>query len=190
MVRSAISFQVPHHKSECPFYRTVQFSKGNESADLYPASSPVHGDFSITELPVSSILSVRHRIDSSSSPLGSFEVRLNPFASYFFKRVVVEKHSVSYRIHNFFFRLKMMIDSPFTFFRYVFILQQSFLIANTNIPDKCIVLLYFTTLPTSSVETLHRRSHLNQITVQIIKTNYFLSPTVHHEAINILNRRI
>ena len=109
MVRSVISFQVPHHKSECPFYRTVQFSKGKESADLYPASSLVHGDFSITELPVSSILSVRHRIDSSSSPLGSFE---------------------------------------------------------------------------------HRRSHLNQITVQIIKTNYFLSPTVHHEAINILNRRI
>ena len=34
---------------------------------------------------------------------------------------------------------------------------------------------------------LHRCSYFNQITVQIIKTNYFLSPTMCHKFINILN---
>ena len=34
---------------------------------------------------------------------------------------------------------------------------------------------------------LHWCSYFNQITVQIIKTNYFLSPTMCHKFINILN---
>ncbi len=34
---------------------------------------------------------------------------------------------------------------------------------------------------------LDRSSYFNQITVQIIKTNYFLSPTMCHEPIDILD---
>ena len=35
--------------------------------------------------------------------------------------------------------------------------------------------------------TLHRGSDFNQITIQIVETNYFLSPTMFHQFVNISN---
>lgn len=46
------------------------------------------------------------------------------------------------------------------------------------------------TLMCESSFLLHRSSHLYQISVQVVKSNYFLSPAVCHKPVDIFNRRI
>ncbi len=69
---------------------------------------------------------------------------------------------------------------------------------NHNLPiqfslilSQCFFATCHHTLPTLfHKQDLHRRSHLDQITVQIIKPNHLLPPAMCRKTIDILDRRI